>query len=102
MARNLRSENFRQENAHAQHRGHDGDDDRESLLGLCFLFLRKKAGVDRNEGDGSGPARHQIIKPVGDGEAGDVGISRWPGAERISNIGFAHVADHAREHDRRH
>ncbi len=102
MARDFRGKKFRQQDAHAQHRGHHGDDDRESFLRFVFLVLREKTGVDRNEGDGSGAARHQIIQPVGNGEAGDVGVGCGPGAEGIRDIGLAHIPDHARQHDRRH
>ena len=101
-ARNLGRKDFRQDNPDSQHGGHHGDDDRESLLRLAFLFLREKAGVDRNEGDGSSSAGHQVVQPVGNCEAGDVGVGRRSGAERVGNVGLAHVADHPREHDRRH
>ena len=102
MARDLGRKDFGQDNPDPQHRRHHGDDYRKSLLCLAFFFLREKTGVDRNEGDGSGSTGHQVIKPVGNCEAGDVGVGRRPGAERVGNVGLAHVADHPREHDRRH
>ena len=94
QARYFGREDFRQKDAYAQHRRHHGDDDRKRLLRLRFFFLRDKARVDRDKSNGGGSARHQVIEPVGYGETGDVGVSRRAGAECVSDIGLAYIANH--------
>jgi len=66
------------------------------------FFSARKAGIDRNERDGSGPASNQIIQPVRNGEPGDISIGRAPRSEGVGDICLAHVADHAGEHHGRH
>jgi hypothetical protein len=68
---------------------------------FCVL-LREKTGVDGNECDGGGAAGDQVVQPVGDGEASDIGVGLGAGAESPSNVGLADISDDARGHDGRH
>ena len=102
MSRDLRSEDLRQNHADAQHRRHHRDDDRKSLLCVFLPLFCEEASVDRYKGDGRRPTSHDVVQPVGNSEAGNIGIGLRPSAKRPRDICLANVPDHTGEHDRCH
>ena len=94
MARDLRREDFRQNDANTQHRRHDRDDDRKSFLRVLFPFFRKEASVDRDKRDGRRPPSYDVVQPVRNGEAGNIGIGLRPSAKCPRDICLADVPHH--------
>ena len=101
-AHELRRKDFGDDRAHDHHRGHDRDDDGKSLLRVGVALLREKPRIDGDECNGGRAPGHDVVEPVGQGEGGDVSVGLRACAEGIGDVGLADVADHAREHDRRH
>ncbi len=87
---------------HDYHGRHHRDDHRESLLRVGVALLRKEARIDRDECNRRRASGHNVVEPVRQGESGDVGVGLRSGAEGVGNVSLAHIADHARKHDRRH
>ena len=101
-AHKLRRKDFRENGAGNHHRSHHRDDDGESLLRVGFALLREKPRIDRDECNRSRAPGHDVVEPVRQGEGGDVGVGLRPGAKSVGNICLADVADHPRQHHRRH
>ena len=101
-AHELRREDFGEDGAHDHDRSHDRDDDGKGFLRVGIALLREKSRIDRDEGDRSRAPGHDVVEPVGQREGGDVGVGLRACAEGVGDVGLADVADHAREHDRRH
>ena len=55
---------------------------------------------DRNEDDRERPGGQQVIQEIGQGEAGEINVSRAAGAEGAPNDLFAHQANDPAEEDR--
>jgi hypothetical protein len=102
MAFDLRCKDFCQDGPDPQHHGHYRHDDGKRFLCVLFFVLGQKSRVDRNKGDGGSSPGNEVVQPVGDGEAGDISVGLRTRAERPGDVGLAHIADDAREHDRRH
>ena len=60
----LRREDLQQHRAQAHHRGHDGDGGVEGVLRLPVASLGGVARIDRNESDGGGAARENVVEEV--------------------------------------
>src|SRR5581483_8849483 len=99
QADHLRRKDFGGNDSDPEDRGHDGDDDRESLLCVLFTLFSQESCVDGDKGDGGGTAGSEIVDPIRDGKTGVVGVGDRRGPECPSYVPLAEKSHYARQHD---
>src|ERR1035438_10190051 len=97
----LRREDFGEDCASDQDRGHYGDDDGEGFLRVRLALFGQEPRVDGDEGDGGGASGDDVVEPVGEGEGGYVGGGLLAGTEGVGDVGLADVSDDALQGDGR-
>ncbi len=101
-AHELRREDFSNDRPHDHYCAHDRNNYGKGLLRIGIAFFRQETRIDGDECNGRSASGDDVVEPVRQGEGGNVGVGLRTGAEGVGNVSLANVADHAREHNRRH
>ena len=101
-AHKLRREDFSNDRPHDHYCAHDRNNYGEGLLRVGIALFRQEPRIDGDECNRRSAPGHDVVEPVRQGEGGDVGVGLRAGAEGVGDVSLANVADHARQHHRRH